>query len=59
MQALDLRHGENSADDHRDWYHKRNLALILVNANANNVNFPGSNFASSYSPILRDAAVAT
>jgi hypothetical protein len=45
-----LRHGENSADDHRDWYHKRNFTLILVNANANNVNFPGSNFASGSIP---------
>ncbi|KAF9696815.1 hypothetical protein EKO04_005158, partial [Ascochyta lentis] len=41
-----LRHGENGADDHKDWYRKRNFTLIFVNANANKVNFPGSNFAS-------------
>lgn len=41
-----LRHGENSGNDHEDWYHKRNFTLFLVNANANNVNLPGSNFAS-------------
>lgn len=39
-----LRGGQNSADDHLDWYHKRNFTLFLVNANANTVNLPGSNF---------------
>src|SRR5690242_4429047 len=44
-----LRHGENSADDQLDWYHKRNFTLILVNAK-NNVDFPGSNFAAGSIP---------
>jgi hypothetical protein len=41
-----LIHGENTANDHIDWYHKRNFTLVLVNAQAGQTAFGGETFST-------------